>query len=318
MNNAKAARVAATTTWKHFAAFAACLLAFSGPAGAIVAQTNASLLSGLGQSFLDGVAKLNLTTSAGNFGCSGSVLTGGTAILTAAHCVTGPNATATTSKISVSLLGGAVTATSTSYVVNPGWDGDLTPGNDLALIYLSKPITSVAGYSLYFNDAQSATIVLAGYGYTGNGTTGSNNTTFGTLHYGSNQYDGVDPDVHSTYLYDFDNATPGSRNTLGSTGLGAAEAFIASGDSGGPGLIQVNGQWYVAGVHSFDSCSRRTCPIDSSFGEVAGDISVFGQSAWLRSVSAVPEPSAYAMLLAGLGLVAAFAARRQRGPRYPT
>ena len=305
------AALGATPGWKHIAALAACLLAFAGPAQAIVAKTNADLLSGSGQPFLDGVAKLIITGSEGTFGCSGSLLTGGTSILTAAHCVTGADGAATTSNIAVSLLGGTVTASSNSYVVDPGWNGSLLGGNDLALIHLSQPIASITGYGLYFASAQNSTVVLAGYGYTGNGTTGSVSGTFGTLHYGSNQYDGADPSVSAIYLYDFDNGTPGF-NKFGSLGLGSAEVLIAPGDSGGPGLIEAGGHWYVAGVHSFDSCSRGTCPINSSFGEVAGDISVFGQSAWLQSVTApVPEPETYAMLMAGLGLVAAFAMRRR-------
>ncbi len=151
--------------------------------------------------------------------------------------------------------------------------------------------------------------MLAGYGETGNGTSGAVQNTFGTLHYGYNQYDSQESNVNSIYLFDFDNGSRGF-NAYGNRGLGVEEAFIAPGDSGGPGLIDVNGQWYVAGVHSFASCFTQGCTVNSSFGEVGGDTSVLGQSAWLRSVTAVPEPGTYAMLLAGLRLVVAVAARR--------
>ena len=100
---------------------------------------------------------------------------------------------------------------------------------------------------------------------------------------------------------------------FGSLGLGNTEVLIAPGDSGGPGLLPVGSQWYVAGVHPFDSCSRNTCPSTSSFGEVGGDISVFAQAAWLQSVvGPVPEPHSYAMLLLVLGAMMALTKRRPR------
>ena len=299
--------------------WAGIALLWAGGAHAIVSTTNGVLTSGLGESFLDGVAKLAITRSDGNFGCSGSLLAGGAQVLTAAHCLSGETGTATTSGVAVSLLGNTVTASSISYVVNPGWNGSFTAGNDLAVINLTTPVSTVAGYSLYFSNVLDRTdkrIVLAGYGLTGNGTTGSVGGTFGTLRYGYNEYDNQDSKLgittfNSTYLYDFDDGSQG-YNKFGSSGLGATEVMIAPGDSGGPGLIQVGGQWYVAGVHSFDSCSRGTCPINSSFGEVGGDISVFGQMVWLQSVvTAVPEPESYAMMLTGLVLLATVVRRRR-------
>ena len=285
------------------------------PARAIVSTTDGASLAGLGQSFLDGVAKLILTRNDGTFGCSGSLVGGGAYILTAAHCLSGETGTATTSLVSVSFLGGAVTQSSTSYVVHPGWNGTLDAGNDLAVIQLLHPVTGISSYSLGANSAQGMTVVLAGDGLTGSGTTGSVGGTFGTLHYGYNQYDGPANLYPSTYLFDFDSGTP-QWNRFGSTGLGPQEAMIASGDSGGPSLVQMNGLWHVVGVHSFDSCSRSACPVNSSFGEVGADMSTFGQSAWVQSVVivAVPEPSTYAMMLAGLLLVGAAACRGGGSP----
>ena len=296
------------------AGFLAALLLLAGPAQAIVSVSDAARTAGLGVSFLDGVARLDITRNDGSFGCSGSLLAGGAYVLTAAHCVSGETGTATTSSVSVSLKGGTVTASLASYVTNPGWNGSLTAGNDLALIKLASPVTGVDGYALANASAQGGTVVLAGYGYTGTGQTGSVSGTFGTLYYGSNEYDGDPSGFTATYLYDFDG---GRFNTFGSTGLGNAEVLIAAGDSGGPGLVLVGGTYYLAGVHSFDSCSRRTCPVNSSFGEVGGDISVFDQAAWLQSVmsasvTAVPEPQTYALLLGGL-LVVGAAARRAKG-----
>ena len=288
-------------------------------AQAIVSTSDGALLGGLGQSFLDGVAKLIITRTDGTFGCSGSLLAGGTHVLTAGHCLSGDSGSTSSNAIQVSFKGGSVTATGVAYFVHPQWDGSLLAGTDLAVIQLAGAVTNISGYSLYTsNPVDSATsVVLAGYGLTGNGSTGSVAGTFGTLHYGLNQYDGSGyrfggQSVNGTYLYDFDNASP-AFNKFGSFGLGSSEVLIAPGDSGGPGLVLAGDRWFVAGVHSFDSCSRNTCPVNSSFGEVAGDVSVFAQAAWLQSVAGpVPEPHSYAMLLLGLGLIAGISTRRSR------
>lgn len=301
----------------------ASLLLATSPCHAIVSSTSDSLLSGSGVDFLDGVAKLTLTRDDGTYLCSGSLLAGGAYILTAAHCVSGSEGANTTSLVSIALDSGSVTATSSTYYVAPGWDGELDEGNDLALIELSTAITSVEGYELYSGLANNETVLLAGYGKTGTGLAGATGSV-GTLYYGYNEYDangqfynsiGVDGSL--IYVYDFDDGTR-RNNRFGSNGLGAdEEAIIASGDSGGASLIQIDGEWYLVGVHSFGSCLRPGCTADSGFGDYAGDVAVYGQLSWMQTyvVSAVPEPSSYAMYLAGLGLLGGLS--RLRAPVKP-
>lgn len=305
-----------------FAALGLFLAQFATPAHAIVSSTADSLLSGADVDYLDAVAKLTLTRSDGNFSCSGSLLAGGLYVLTAAHCVTGSTAGATTSSISLSWNEGAVTATSTSYVVASGWNGTLGDGNDLALIQLSSAITDIDGYALYGSSAQSGEVLIAGYGRTGDGTDGATGSS-GTLYYGYNEYD-ADSRAYqmtrvstATYLYDFDDGT--RRTSLfGSYGLGSSlEAIVAAGDSGGASLIYDDGIWYLAGVHSFIACMTPGCSADSSFGDYAGDVSVFANLSWLQgyvstAVAAVPEAGTYALMLAGLGVLLPMA-RRRRG-----
>lgn len=289
------------------------------PASAIVSSVNSSDWSGSSVDYLDGVGELIITRSDGSFGCSGSLLAGGAYVLTAAHCVSGSSATATTSSISLSFKSGSVTASMDSYYVNTGWTGDAAAGNDLALIKLTTAVTSISGYALDLGNAQGSTVVLAGYGLIGTGASGAVDGTFGSLYYGYNQYDAstryyARNDFSSAvYLYDFDSLN-GSGNEFGSTGLGAQEAMIASGDSGGATLVNIGGVWQIAGVHSFATCSGSSCPIDSGYGDIGGDTSVYANSGWLLSylsVTAVPEPSSWAMLGAGL-LAVARARRRQR------
>ena len=80
-------------------------------------------------------------------------------------------------------------------------------------------------------------MILAGYGLGGNGISGFDGLDYplGTLRFGVNEYDGWsgtqagDGDL----IFDFDDGTV-AHDALGDLGLGAAEAFVAPGDSGGP------------------------------------------------------------------------------------
>lgn len=296
----------------------ALLAAFSPGAHAIVSST--SLLHGEDVSYLDAVTKLSLNRSDGTHSCSGSLLAGGMYVLTAAHCVSGGKGTATTNSITLSWNGGAVSATSSTYYVATGWDGDLDEGNDLALIALSSAITGIDGYELYDASAQGSTVLIAGYGKTGTGDTGATGTS-GTLYYGYNEYDASGRFYQTynvsdaVYLYDFDDGTR-PTSIFGSLGLTSyQESIVASGDSGGASLLYSGGNWYLAGVHSFIACLEEGCSLDSSFGNFAGDVSVYAQRDWLQSylVAAVPEPSDYAMMLAGLGMIGVVARLRQKG-----
>ena len=278
------------------------------PANAIVSSTASSNWLGTGVSALDGEAKLILTEpGVGSFGCTGSLLSGGQYILTAAHCVTGDSGTATTSNISVSFANSSVTATTSTYYVDPSWNGNVSTGHDLALIKLNNAISSIAGYAMDLSSSAAGDqVALAGYGDYGTGTSGANTNNFGTLHYGYNQYDasssvytalGVSTAV---YLYDFDHS--GITNWFGSTGLGNNEAMIAPGDSGGASLANVNGVLEIVGVHDFNMCVTYGCTPNSTYGTIGGDTSVYANAAWLDSILfAVPEPGT--LLLGALGLL---------------
>lgn len=268
----------------------------------------------------DGVAKLILNRSDGSFGCSGSLLDGGAFLMTAAHCVTDDDGNNVMNSTTISFQGGAVTATSTEAFVFPGWDGSsLGKNDDIAILKLDTPVASIPGFELATGSPLFQPVLHAGYGLIGTGLTGAIPGTFGTLHYGYNVYDATWSG--GSLAYDFDNGLAANDTfciVAGSCNLGLPfpnEAMIASGDSGGPSFVIEDGEFKMVGVHSFGATfGLGSGDIDnllnSSFGEAGGDTYLLPHAAWIASVTAVPEPQTYLMMLAGLLAIGSFAKRR--------
>lgn len=144
-----------------------------------------------------------------------------------------------------------------------------------------------------------------------------------------------------TYMSDFDNPNgAAANNTLGrlaaqtgnqwssGNGLGLDEGMIASGDSGGGGFVWNGAEWLLSAVHSWvwpgggaDLCRSfglADCDIstgnNASYGDLSGSTAMFSHAGWVEAMTAVPEPLSYAMMLAGLCVVAA-RARHLAGAR---
>jgi secreted trypsin-like serine protease len=104
------------------------------------------------------------------------------------------------------------------------------------------------------------------------------------------------------------------------TAVASNEAQFGGGDSGSPLFTMVNGQLQVIGIASFNGMVNQTIdgvtsPFSTStttFGSIGGATSVSAYSSWINSVIAVPEPQTYAMLLAGLGLMAFGSSRKRK------
>ena len=246
---------------------------------------------------LDSTARLWFTDSAGQaFVCSGTLLAGGRHVLTAAHCADD----FVTLRVDFGLAGGAPavsrTASADKVWLQPGWNGTLSTGADLAVIELDAPVTSIRGAMLSTGSAVGSNFLFAGYGTT---TTGSS-TQGGTWadpdwgHWGMNSFD-VSTQVFNTitrgrgeasfgetWLFDFDapqgQARPdplawmkarswlpqarhwagasGDGSTPDSPGLGAMEALLAPGDSGAGAFVWDGTQWLLSGVMSW---TMQTC-----------------------------------------------------------
>jgi hypothetical protein len=147
------------------------------------------------------------------------------------------------------------------------------------------------------------------------------------------QFDGQNffgfAEVDKSYVSDFDNglaaqsashricrgvgASIAACAPFVNNGVGAREIGVAGGDSGGPGFV--NGQ--LASINSYgltfgaDSGDIKA-GLNNSFGEFSGYVPVYIHEDFIAaSTVAVPEPSSWAMLIAGFGLIGATMRRRR-------
>jgi secreted trypsin-like serine protease len=291
----------------------------------------------------------------GTYACSGSLMKGGEYVLTAAHCA--EDLISMTVQFGYTNGVALETRTVTEAIVHPGWNGTLDSGADIALVKLDTKVTTLQGYSLSTTNDIGKNYIMTGYGTsgTGYGVTGPNWNDSAYGHFGYNTFDVESSDFTSawdaysgegvytaptygvTYVSDFDSynlSDPARYNTLdriaaltggswtSSAGLGADEALIAGGDSGGGDFVWNGSEWVLSAVHSWgwQFCGGRVSPScdyrsnnGSSYGDLSGSTAVFSHVDWINAtINPVPEPGTYAMALLGLAVVGG-AARRRRG-----
>jgi secreted trypsin-like serine protease len=231
-------------------------------------------------------------------------------VLTAAHVVGGMawNPSAVTFQINA---GTTTQITAQQIYVNPSYTGlkaaDGVVHNDLAIIRLNNQAPAgIPSYSLYSPAITAGTtFTLVGYGVGGDGITGATissdpavkrtaqNAADVLLPYGA---------THDVFMFDFDGPSLAS-NAFGAASLGTnIEGTVGSGDSGSGAFVFDNGAWKLAGVNTFQGSVGIGDP--GFFGSIGGGMLLSAQASWINSVVApVPEPSALAMLLVGLGLL---------------
>ncbi len=334
------------------------LLAGAGSSHAVVSTNDPSNwilspgqnINNTGAGAFDGVARLLFTAASdgGGYVCSGSLLSGGMYVLTAAHCADD------FTTMTVDFKFGAVSANVTEAYLQSGWTGfgsSVGNGSDIAILKLDQKITGIQGFNLSTTNDVGKDMLLAGYGLIGTGNTGATDfdrpsADLWRPHFGFNTADTTDKQLSDTvfgagsgsnqfgetYVFDFDNGRR-AKNALqriadefGGTwtsdrGLGESEALIAGGDSGGGDFVWNGKEWLLSGVHSYGwglcgGLEIRRCDrvpgTNSSFGDLSGSTAVFSHVDWINSVTGVPEPETYALMLAGLAGVIAAARRRQQ------
>jgi hypothetical protein len=249
----------------------------------------------------DGVVRI----SDGKFYGSGTLLSTGRHILTAAHLVDGMSVSQL--QVYFTLISGITTMSVTKIDIHPGWTGGVnTIDNDVAVLELSATASAAAQrYDLYTaGDEIGQTFNIVGYG----ASTGSaTDTTPPVRRTGINTFDsdaalfnqnmGWHASAAKQLVFDYDDGTAshdafGRYFGINGLGFGAREAMMTPGDSGGPSFLQKNGQWLVAGINSYTarpsgSLSDIDAVANGSFGEFGALMRVSAYSAWIDARTGV-------------------------------
>ena len=222
-------------------------------------------------------------------------------LLTGAHCVDGTNFLGAgisnmTFGLGDSSLFPTETVTADTWIPHPDWVstfGNLNLGNDIGLVHLSTPITSVQPAKLYEGSSEKGKIAtFVGYGRTGTGLTGdfqanifkrAGNQVFDNFG-GETTSKGITLLGNSRILYtDFDSPTNATESKMGTATPLPLEYMTANGDSGGGVFIEDpdTGTTRLAAVHSFGSTFDGNN--NSDYGDASGSTRVSTFIDWIKS-----------------------------------
>lgn len=268
------------------------------------------------------------TTDAGRWICSGTLINY-SYVVTAAHCIDED------SRRDIDFLVGGETYSGARWAVHENWDpaGSLFAGWDIGIIKLDRGVYNVATAALYTGADEIGQVgTHVGYGATGVGTTGQTENA-GTRRAGHNEIDefNLAGEGHDRILWnDFDaplgtdiaDMAPGTIGDLSFlvnpiAGFGRTsgtaldmEYSIGGGDSGGGYYLEENGEWFLAGVHSFGAGIDSGA--DSTYGDFTGSTRVSSFVNWIgqtQATLAVPEPTS--IMLFGTALLGLAGFRRK-------
>jgi hypothetical protein len=261
---------------------------------------------------MDGVARLSINFPGASALCTGTLLSTGRHVLTAAHCLTDDvgNFIANSATATFILPGGEQPVPVSQFFVHPDWDGDVFNGHDIAILELvTEAPVAAERYDIYRGSDEVGQIFeKVGYGRTGTGNTG-HTLPAGVRRGGENRYDALG-DIFDNFFvaagtmnpgtqlaFDFDNGLPandafGMFFGLVDLGQGDLEITSAPGDSGGPSFI--NGQ--VVGVTSYGfgflGAPDVLAETNASYGEIAVDMRVSYYQDWIDGILDGSTPSA--------------------------
>lgn len=234
---------------------------------------------------------------------------------------------------------GATIMTAVAAVMHGDYQGfNVCPDNssgclndDVAIIRLGSAAPAAAArYSIWNGTlTEGQAITMVGYGTSGTGLLGhvshASSPSFYRKKVAENRTDLFDLDDEQGFVSgpkevwyaDFDGFdfrgqlqdTFCQINAWCSSALALnVEGNIGGGDSGGPSFVTVGGVDYLAGNNTFGG--RWPDQVSGTYGTYFGGMALAGYEDWIADVTAVPEPGSYAMLLAGLAVVAGVARRR--------
>lgn len=216
----------------------------------------------------------------GNALCSGTLISP-TTVITAKHCTDGASPGAMSVRFRDSDSANSLLFTrgvSSKFEVPPVPQTSLLDGTDVSLLTLDSPVTTIAPLRFLADNPTGVTATMVGFGLNGVGSTGHQNTR-DSLRWGAeNVIDLYGPAASfpptgttvagsaNIFNTDFDNGTR-LRNTLAGFGSSAVpltnEGTTAPGDSGGPLLVNLNGEFLIVGVLSGGTSST------SQYGDIS-------------------------------------------------
>ena len=223
-------------------------------------------------------------------------------VLTAAHLLD--------AAVSGAFTINGVTYTSTGFYKNPGWNGSSYNGSDIGLVHLGSSLDAIPPAMFYTGTSELGQVgTYVGYGFTGTGLTGWK-TLDNQKRAFQNVIDGNFGNPSIVLGSDFDNPNNPADSGFGSSTPLLLEGNVAPGDSGGGVFITIGSQAYLTGVISFDAYADGTP--NSDYGDASGFGRVSAFLPWINNtISAVPEPSTYALMIASSLVVFCFRLRKK-------
>lgn len=214
-----------------------------------------------------------------NFGCTGTLIADNV-VISARHCGVGAGDTVI---FGDNANGGGIFSSTVQSSFLPNGNGDLLDGGDVAILTLTAAVPANIATPMRLIDETDGLVGMVcatvGYGSNGVGSSGHFDTADGRRWGGENIIDVYGSPASSfgsnIISTDFDDGTTGANQIPGSSPSPLEfEATTAPGDSGGPVLVQIGNEWFIAGVLSGGSTNNS----------VYGDISWWTGTADFRSV----------------------------------
>ena len=208
--------------------------------------------------------------------------------------------------------------------------------DDVAVITMNADAPAMAKiygtWQLPAGEGQLVTMV--GYGRSGQGTVGfTTGANFRIKRQGKNHWDLYDLNDEQFFVAgpqevwygDFDGVLNGvMQDTFCNPNVvnppvcspildNDVEAALGGGDSGGPSFINYGGNFYLLGNNTFSGRFQNQTP--GTFGTYFGGMAMGGYIDYLRDATGgamqfVPEPTSYALVLAGLALMGGMRRRK--------
>ncbi|MDP9172991.1 MAG: trypsin-like serine protease [Planctomycetota bacterium] len=267
---------------------------------------------------------VDVSTGGGGFTFGSGTLIAPNWVITAAHVVTQSSAGNPPYPASQITFGQGSTSsfpapnTVERVLVEPGWNGNLSLGVDLALVELTTPITSITPATLYSSSSgtekgQVATVI--GYGTTGTGLTGFGSTVGTARGYqnvidafggdkvvgGTGTTNSLTNDSSNLMFSDFDQPGNASASVMGGTSALGLEGCSAPGDSGGGVFVTLSGATYLAGVTdlvgnfspssptakygNYSGYTRTAVANSQSFIQIGGNWATDSNGSWNSAVN---------------------------------